>query len=267
MSSSSPNARRERTLAPPAPPPGDDDQTGWLLTFSDIVLQLFAFVLVAAVLGSAAPQSEAVTPIPLDPPSPVCERPFEQHLVEPEARIAPPAPTVVAAEPPKAPAEIPPEPTPPSQLAVAGQRLAAFVAAQGGDAASVTVRDSDLVLRLSDRITFASASADLLPAARPFLGELRTLAAALPDYALEVAGHTDDKPIHTAAFPSNLDLSLARAARVARELAADDSNLAVRVFAAGFGEHRPIASNGDEAGRAQNRRVEIRLVRRDEPRA
>ncbi len=54
---------------------------------------------------------------------------------------------------------------------------------------------------------------------------------------------------------------------VARELAANDSNLAVRVFAAGFGEHRPVASNGDQAGRAQNRRVEIRLVRRDEPRS
>jgi len=250
-------------LALPAPPPGDDDQTGWLLTFSDIVLQLFAFVLVAAVLGSATPQSEAVTSIPIEPPpSPVCERPFEQHLVEPETRIAPAAPVVVVEDAPPAPAEAPPAP-PPSQLAAAGQHLAAFVAAQGGDAASVTVRDSDLVLRLSDRITFASASADLLPAARPFLAELRTLAAALPDYSIEVGGHTDDVPIHTAVFPSNLDLSLARAARVARELAADDADLAGRVFAAGFGEHRPMASNADPSGRAQNRRVEIRLVQRD----
>lgn len=259
MSSSSPNARRERTLVPPAPPPGDDDQTAWLLTFSDVVLQLFAFVLVAAVLGGSAPPTEAVTPIPIEQPPPVCERPFEQHVVEPEARIAPPAPTIVVEDAPPA------QPTPaPSPLAAAGQHLAAFVASHdGGDGASVSVRDTDLVLRLSDRLTFASASADLLPTARPFLGEIRTLAAALPDYAIEVGGHTDDAPIHTPTFPSNLDLSLARAGRVARELAADDAALAGRVFAAGFGEHRPIASNGDPAGRAQNRRVEIRLVQRD----
>ena len=230
MSSSSPNARRERTLVPPAPPPGDDDQTAWLLTFSDVVLQLFAFVLVAAVLGGSAPPTEAVTPVPLEQPPPVCERPFEQHVVEPDARIAPPAPTIVVEDPP--PADPTPTPTP-SRLAAAGQHLAAFVAAQdGGDGASVSVRDTDLVLRLSDRLTFASASADLLPAARPFLGEIRTLAAALPDYAIEVGGHTDDVPIHTAVFPSNLDLSLARAARVARELAADDSRHDARAHGA-----------------------------------
>jgi chemotaxis protein MotB len=80
-----------------------------------------------------------------------------------------------------------------------------------------------------------------------------------PDLAIEVAGHTDDVPVH-GAFSSNLDLSLARASRVAHELAAGDEALAARIFASGYGELRPVAANDDAEGRARNRRVEVRLV-------
>jgi flagellar motor protein MotB len=61
-------------------------------------------------------------------------------------------------------------------------------------------------------------------------------------------------------FPSNLELSLARAAAVAQEIALGSADLRARTFARGFGEQRPIASNGDAEGRARNRRVEIRLA-------
>jgi chemotaxis protein MotB len=87
------------------------------------------------------------------------------------------------------------------------------------------------------------------------------------DLAVEVAGHTDDVPVHGGVFHSNLDLSLARAARVAHELAADDTRLATRIFAAGYGAQRPVASNADADGRARNRRVEIRLVPPTDPAA
>jgi len=252
--SSSPSGRRDprRPLLLPEPPPLDEDQTAWLLTFSDLVLQLFAFVLVAVVLGNA---KHAVPP-PAVETKPTAPAPAEWPIVPlagPEAAVEPPA-TAAAAEP--APAT--PAPAPPQEAL--RERLEKDLRADG---VTVTVRDSDVVLTLSDRITFASGSADLLPAARPLLERIATLAVALPDCSIEVAGHTDDAPIHTGAFPSNLELSLARAARVVRELAAASPTLDGRMIATGFGEHRPVVSNDNAAGRARNRRVEIRFVAAD----
>ena len=257
-SSGSPNARRERRrLDLPEPPPPDEDQTGWLLTFSDLVLQLFAFVMVAVVLGNAR-QTVRPTPAEASPAPPPAA----------EANAAPPtaveAVTVIAAEAvpptaaPEAPSEEPPPaPTPDVPPDALRDRIASALPVDG---VSVTARDSDVVLSLSDRITFASGSADLLPTARPLLARIGALAAALPDRTIEVAGHTDDVPIHTAAFPSNLELSLARAARVVRELRSASPELAGRMIATGFGEQRPVVPNDDVEGRAQNRRVEIRFV-------
>jgi chemotaxis protein MotB len=149
------------------------------------------------------------------------------------------------------------------RLAAAGRSLREFVAAEGSaDAVQIAVRDSDLIVTMSDTISFPSGSAELLPAAAPILHRIGALALAMPDFDLEVDGHTDDRPIHTGGFPSNLELSLARAARVVHELAAEAPELAERAIAAGYGEHRPLASNAAEAGRARNRRVEIRLLPR-----
>ena len=250
--SSSQSGRRDgrRLLLLPEPPPIDEDQTAWLVTFSDLVLQLFAFVMVAVVLGNAR---QSVRP-------PVAEaRPAPQTSAEwPVVQLAGPettAPAPAAADE-SAPAP-PPSAAPPQGLR---ERIESEL---HDDGVSVTVRDSDVVLTLSDRITFPSGSADLLPVARPLLARIGTLAAALPDCSIEVAGHTDDIPIHTGAFPSNLELSLARAARVVRELGVASPGLDGRMIATGFGEHRPVVPNEDAAARAQNRRVEIRFVPRD----
>jgi flagellar motor protein MotB len=287
----------------------DDDQSGWLVTFSDLVLQLFAFVLVSLVLGktplvaapvvASAPLLAPATAVaaladartasraprrpaakdepaaakrearpPASPPSDVSPRvesvPSERAPVagvpgEPAPAGAAP---VIAGEPQDtALVPLPPVEDDALRLKAAGRYLAAFVDATGmADAATVTVTDAEVVLSLADTIGFASGSAELLPAALPVLAEVRTLAGSMPDFGIDVAGHTDDVPIHTTEFPSNLELSLARAARVAHEVAAGDPQVAMRTVAAGFGEHRPIASNEDPEGRARNRRVELRLV-------
>jgi flagellar motor protein MotB len=71
-----------------------------------------------------------------------------------------------------------------------------------------------------------------------------------------VSGHTDDVPIRGGDFTSNWELSTTRALTVVAALG--DAGLpATAVFAAGFGEHRPVASNETLDGRAQNRRVEL----------
>ncbi|MBU0724842.1 MAG: peptidoglycan -binding protein [Alphaproteobacteria bacterium] len=81
------------------------------------------------------------------------------------------------------------------------------------------------------------------------------------DWVLQVEGHTDNVPIATAQFPSNWELSAARAISVVRQLMAAGVP-ANRLAAAGYADNRPITSNQTEAGRQQNRRIELKLTAR-----
>ncbi len=221
---------RRRLGAPPAAVAAETEDYGWLVTFSDLVLQLFAFVIVCSVLGQAVQPKPAAAPLP---PAPVAR--------------ALPAPVARPAAPPR--------------LDVAAARLRAAAAASvRPEAVTVKTGASDVTLSLGEAIGFPSNSADLLDAASPLLDEVRRLADAMPDLTIAVEGHTDDRPIQGGRYRSNLELSLARAARVAEALGEGDPSLRTRIVATGRGEHRPIASNEDPAGRARNRRVEIRLV-------
>jgi len=74
---------------------------------------------------------------------------------------------------------------------------------------------------------------------------------------IRIEGHTDNVPIHTSAFASNWELSTARATEVIRKLLVEYKLEPKRLSAAGYGEYHPVASNGTEAGRQVNRRVDI----------
>jgi chemotaxis protein MotB len=116
-----------------------------------------------------------------------------------------------------------------------------------------------LQVRALEQILFDSGSAELKPQGAELLGKVAAQLARISDHTIRVEGHTDDVPIHTARFPSNWELSVARAAGVVRAL--EDAGLQPeRLSAQGFGPHRPIASNADPSGRARNRRIEIVLV-------
>jgi chemotaxis protein MotB len=79
------------------------------------------------------------------------------------------------------------------------------------------------------------------------------------DHAIQVEGHTDDKPIITSKFPSNWELSAVRASTVVR-LLIDNGVKATRLTALGYGENRPVESNDTEEGRARNRRVTLMIL-------
>jgi flagellar motor protein MotB len=290
-----------------APVEGDD--TGWLITFSDLVLQLFAFVLVAAVAGGTARhvvrQARTHTPAKLAAAAPAgharaarviddapAQRPDALSEYQPAPRPDPlgaleanawagdnggdaPCDASDAASDAAAP-----ETPPADALAAAatgsadaagdahirnlGTYLDAFVTARGdADDATVVVGDSDVRLDFGGRLGFRAGSTDLMPAGIALVHELQRIASGIPNLTIEVSGYTDDLPIHTREFPSNLELSLARAARVAREIERGDPSLAVRTVALGFAEHRAIAPNDGPENRARNRRVEVRLVARD----
>jgi chemotaxis protein MotB len=95
---------------------------------------------------------------------------------------------------------------------------------------------------------------------------LREISQEIPaeiDWILRVDGHTDNIPIVTSTqFANNWELSQARALSVVLYLNEQLDIPAHRLLAAGFGEHRPIASNATAAGRAANRRIEFKLTER-----
>jgi len=83
-------------------------------------------------------------------------------------------------------------------------------------------------------------------------------------YSVRVEGHTDNVPIHTDRFPSNWELSVARAVSVVKYFVDVGKINPQRLSAVGYGKSRPLVSNNSPAGRAKNRRVEIVLVTEDE---
>jgi len=116
-----------------------------------------------------------------------------------------------------------------------------------------------LQVRALDQILFDSGSVEIKPRGREVLAKIAAQLAKVSDRRVLVEGHTDDVPIATARFPSNWELSVGRAATVARFLA-EQGVAAQRLEAAGFGEFQPIASNDAPEGRARNRRIEIVLA-------
>ena len=76
-------------------------------------------------------------------------------------------------------------------------------------------------------------------------------------YSLRVEGHTDNTPIHTAQFPSNWELSTARATYVLQYLISNGNIPPQRLSAVGYGEYRPVAANDTAESRAANRRVDL----------
>ncbi len=85
------------------------------------------------------------------------------------------------------------------------------------------------------------------------------------DYRLRIEGHTDNAPIHTAQFPSNWELSTARATEIVRLLIVRDGFAPDRLSAAGYAEYHPVAANSNVEGRGMNRRVDIVILGRPLP--
>ena len=110
-------------------------------------------------------------------------------------------------------------------------------------------------IEMKERMLFGSGEARLSRDALRALRDLARTLARIPSH-LQVEGHTDNVPISSAAYPSNWELSAARAASVVHYLARAGVE-PWRMAAVGLGEHRPIAENADAQGRAANRRVTI----------
>ncbi len=132
----------------------------------------------------------------------------------------------------------------------------------------------------SDRILFETAKAELQPIGQSTLTDVgklllqrytesekgewrRSIAGEKGDLlyqSIQIDGHTDNVPIVTPQFPSNWELSSARAIAVLRLFVDKLGMNPLTLLATGYGKYHPVASNGTEIGRAKNRRIEIVLV-------
>ncbi len=127
------------------------------------------------------------------------------------------------------------------------------------DDVQVELTDRGIHIIITDSVMFRSGEAVLIEPSRTILKLLSTLIDETVA-SVVVEGHTDDRPIHTARYPSNWELSAARAASTVRFLHAQTDALAPSQYVViGYGPYRPVATNETSEGRAQNRRVEILL--------
>ena len=120
----------------------------------------------------------------------------------------------------------------------------------------ISFNKKSVAMRFSDTLMFNLGSAEILPEAFPLLEKIGSFISKKP-YPIRIEGHTDNLPIHNESFPSNWELSTARAVNVLRYFIEEEKIMKQRLSAVGFGEFQPIFPNDSPEHRAKNRRVEI----------
>ncbi|MDQ0897122.1 flagellar motor protein MotB [Paenibacillus sp. V4I7] len=118
-----------------------------------------------------------------------------------------------------------------------------------------------LTITISDRALFDSGSATIKQESQKLAVSMSNLLGNYPGYEVEVAGHTDNIPIHRADFETNWDLSAKRAVNFMKILLNNSKIEPASYSSVGFGEYRPITENNTTEGRAKNRRVEVSILR------
>jgi len=122
----------------------------------------------------------------------------------------------------------------------------------------VTIRNGRMLLALPNDVLFDSGKTAVKAEGKTAIAKVAQVLATIADRRFLVAGHTDNVPIKTARFPSNWELSTARAVEVVQLLIAGGMKPQV-LGAAGYAEFDPAGSNDTPEGKAGNRRIEIIL--------
>jgi chemotaxis protein MotB len=225
----------------------------WLVSYADFITLLFAFFVVmysvsSVNVGKYRTVSEsikaALNPIVAPPSSPAA---FTLNASKP-ALTAPDAP---------------------GSKEVAIRRLRNLVksikvAPQLSMVRVTEKMNGDIVITIPDQLLFNSGEATVRTEALPFLEGLGSAILELNRHA-RVEGHTDNVPIRTAQFPSNWELSAARAVMVVRVLSELYGVSAGHLAAVGHADTRPVTENLDPEQRAKNRRVEVVILEQAPP--
>ncbi len=128
-----------------------------------------------------------------------------------------------------------------------------------GGQLTVTIEQGRIVINLPNEVLFASGSSTLNKQGQEAVRNVAAVLKEFSDRRFQIEGHTDDMPIKSERFPSNWELSTARALSVVH-LMTDEGVATQNVSAAGYGEFHPRAGNDTREGRALNRRIEIVML-------
>ncbi len=123
----------------------------------------------------------------------------------------------------------------------------------------VSLVNKDIVITMTEGITFEPGKSEILDISGPIMGKIAECIQKNLSYTVEIDGHTDNIPIHTSRYPSNWELSEARATSVLKSFIDTYGIDPSRFYIRGYADRRPLVSNDSPEHRAQNRRVEIRL--------
>jgi len=271
-------------------------ESGWLLTYVDVLSVILAILVLLlghlsvqqvepAYFESDAVAQEPVIEVPDIPTPQAMPEPLAPHAAEPEdAQLA--APPIeaepepihveaVAEEPPPVVVDrvesaesqalpepqLEPEPAPaaPAPAEVSPEaRLIDAIENRFQNEVRVVKQARGLSLEIAEVILFDSGKAQLRPEAESVLGRVASILIEIGEANIAVEGHTDNRPIHGGQFDSNWDLAAARANRVTRFLL-DHGLAAERLRSISYGDAQPVADNSTDAGRAANRRVNLRI--------
>ncbi|MDL0430052.1 flagellar motor protein MotD [Marinobacter sp. TBZ242] len=245
----------------------DDDlhnKERWLISYADFITLLFAFFVVMYSVSSVNEGKYKVLSETLTGVFNAPQRSFQPIEVGDRPRLSTPQAPEDVISPPVT--EAPQNPAMNEQgrtealRAMADQLALEFDELINQGVMTLETSDEWLELSLRNSLLFGSGDAephyDAFEVVEKIAGVLRNR-----DNAIRVEGFTDNRPIRTDAFPSNWELSAARAAAIVRMLAMEGVE-AERLAAVGYGEHQPVARNDTEEGRRRNRRV-VLLVSRD----
>ena len=257
--------RRRRRRASDHPAEHADER--WLLTYADMITLLMALFMVMFAMAEVDSTKMKGLSNSLHDAFSGKIVPGGQSIQETggQTHVTTPAPTPVTTTRPPAPHNI----ASPQQRAAeersmeAAQRKIQEEAESMGLSTKVStkVTERGLVIQiLTDNLLFNSGEARIKPAGMDLLGHIAPLLRRQSGHHMVVEGHTDNLPIRSSVYPSNWELSTARASAVVRALIAMELP-PQQMEASGRAYLQPLAANTTDAGRSKNRRVEIVLPR------
>lgn len=225
-----------------------DNQKGnrdrWLITYADLITLLLVFFIVMYSMSQVdAAKFEAMV-------TSLAEAMGAGGMI-----MESPGPAIVPGEPGAA------ELAEQRKLESIRQELEEFAREQGlATKIMVSSESRGIVLSFQEEVLFPSGSAQLTSGAQMLIKEVAPVLEKT-DNQLRVEGHTDDLPIHTSQFPSNWELSSARATSVLQMLFHAGDFEPSHLSAAAYGEYRPRMPNDSPENRERNRRVDLVILR------
>ena len=238
-------------------PEEPENHDRWLISYADFITLLFAFFVVMYSISSINEGKYRVLSDSLVnafKSVPTSDQPLRLSQTQTKARPIKPAPPKNLAE------EVDPKVKKRAEdmRQIAQDLLKVLAPLINTNQVKITQSVRGVTVEINAAVLFAQGQATLQPDSVKALTAVAQILAQAPNQ-IQVEGHTDDIPISTAFFPSNWELSSARASSVVRLFGANDV-APDRMVAIGYADNRPVVPNTDNESRARNRRVTMLII-------